>query len=308
MVDRGMLGGLHPFIKLLVLAMLMLASMLVVVFIGMVTALPFAGPEIFKQLTAGAAGNLNLLQYLQVLSHLGLFVVPGLVFAFLMGRKPLDYLQGQRMPSAANLLIPALIMTAVVPVVYTLMQFNQQLSLPEAMSGLEQWMRQTELAAEVMMERFLNVSGAQALLFNLFMIAVLPAIGEEFIFRGAVQRVFRQWTGNVHVAVFIAAVLFSAMHLQFFGFLPRLLLGMVLGYMFVMTKNIWVPVFAHFFNNAAAVILYYLAYNTDFINTEAIAGSRFSLLIIVLSVWVTSMLFFAMKRLEKKQAHNKSSS
>ena len=300
MVDRGMLGGLHPFIKLLVLALLMLAGLLVVVFIGVLAALPFAGLGVFDQLTGGAADNLNMLRYLQILSHLGLFVVPGLVFAFLMDRKPLDYLQGQRIPNAVNLLIPVLIMTALVPVVHALMQLNQQLSLPEAMSSLEQWMRQTEDAAEVMMERFLNVSGTRALLFNLLMIAVLPAIGEEFIFRGAVQRIFRQWTGNVHLAVFIAALLFSAMHLQFYGFLPRLLLGLVLGYMFVMSKNIWVPVFAHFFNNAAAVIVYYIAYNTDVISPEAMAGSRFSFLIIALSVWVTSMLFFAMKRFDKK--------
>ncbi len=300
MIDRGMLGGLHPFMKLLLLALLMLVGLLVVVFVGMVAALPFAGPDIFKQLTAGAAANLNILRYIQVLSHLGLFVVPGLMLAFLVGRKPLDYLQGQRIPGAANLLITALIMIAVVPAVHALMQLNQQLSLPEAMSGLEQWMRTTEDAAEVMMEKFLNVSGTQALLFNLFMVAVLPAIGEEFIFRGAVQRIFSQWTGNVHVAVFIAAVLFSAMHLQFFGFLPRLLLGLILGYMFVITKNIWVPVFAHFFNNAAAVIVYYLAYNTDLISPEAMTGSRFSLLIIGLSVGVTSMLFFAMKRIDKK--------
>lgn len=300
MVDRGMLGGLHPFMKLLALTLLMLAGLLVVVFIGVLAALPFAGLGVFDQLTGGAAGNLNMLRYLQILSHLGLFVVPGLVFAFLMGRKPLDYLQGQRIPNAVNLLIPALIMTALIPVVHALMQLNQQLSLPEAMSSLEQWMRQTEDAAEVMMERFLNVSGTRALLFNLLMIAVLPAIGEEFIFRGAVQRIFRQWTGNVHLAVFIAALLFSAMHLQFYGFLPRLLLGLVLGYMFVMSKNIWVPVFAHFFNNAAAVIVYYIAYNTDVISPEAMAGSRFSFLIIALSVVVTSMLFLAMKRFDKK--------
>lgn len=300
MVDRGMLGGLHPFVKLLLLAMLMLAGMLVIVFVGILAALPFAGMGIFEQLTGGAADNLNILRYLQILSHFGLFVIPGLVFAFLVGHKPLDYLQGNRIPGAINFLIPALVMTAVVPAVHALMQLNQQLSLPEAMSGLEHWMRQTEDAAEVMMERLLNVSGTRALLFNLFMIAVLPAIGEEFIFRGAVQRIFRQWTGNVHVAVFIAAVLFSAMHLQFYGFLPRLLLGIILGYMFVMTNNIWVPVFAHFFNNAAAVIVFHTAYNTDLISPDAMAGSQFSLLIIAVSVWVTAMLFLAMKRFNKK--------
>ena len=300
MVDRGMLGGLHPFVKLLLLAMLMLASMLVVVFIGMLAALPFTGLGIFEQLTGAETSHLNLLRYLQILSHLGLFVLPGLVFAFLVDRKPLDYFQGQRIPNALNLLIAALIMIAAVPVVHSLMQFNQHLTLPEVMSDIEQWMRQTEDAAEVMMERFLNVSTTQALLFNLLMIAALPAVGEEFIFRGALQRIFRQWTGNIHVAVFIAAVLFSAMHLQFYGFLPRLLLGLLLGYMFVLTKNIWVPVFAHFFNNAAAVILFYVAYNTDIISPEAMTGGQFSLVVIAFSVWITSMLFFAMKRFAKK--------
>jgi uncharacterized protein len=300
MIDRGMLGGLHPFIKLLALALLMLVSLLVVFFLGMLAALPFTGFKIFEEMAGAAGGSLNMLRYIQIISHLGLFIVPGLVFAFLVGRNPLNYLQGQRLPRLINLLIPALIITAVVPVVYTLMQLNQQLSLPGALSGLEQWMRQTEDAAEAMIEQFLNVSGMGALLFNLLMIAVLPAIGEEFIFRGALQRIFRQWTGNVHLAVFIAAILFSALHLQFFGFLPRLLLGLLLGYMFVMTKNIWVPVFAHFFNNAAAVIMYYIAYNTDVISLEDMTGNRFSLLIIIFSVWVTSMLFWAMKRFNKK--------
>jgi len=301
MVDRGMLGELHPFMKLLLLALLMLASVIVVAFIGMMGALPFAGPGVFEQFTGGGTtDNLNFLRYLQIISHLGLFVVPGLVFAFLMGPNPLYYLQGQRLPRLINLLISTLIIVAIVPVVYALMQINQQLSLPEALSGLEQWMRQTEDAAEAMIEQFLNVRGIGALLFNLLMIAVLPAIGEEFIFRGALQRIFRQWTGNVHLAVFMAAILFSAMHLQFFGFLPRMLLGLLLGYMFVMTKNIWVPVFAHFFNNAAAVIMYYIAYNTDIISPEDMAGSRFSLLIILFSMWVTSMLFWGMKRFNKQ--------
>lgn len=299
MNDQGMLGGLHPFMKLLLLVLLMISGMLVVFFIGMVVTLPFSGLDLFDQLRGGDRNNLNMLRYLQILSHLGLFVIPGFLFAYLVDRRPMRYLRGGRIPRTASLVFSALLMIAAVPVVYVLMQYNQQLSLPEALGNLEQWMRQSEDAAEEMMAQFLNVSGGRAYFFNIMMIAVLPAIGEEFIFRGAIQRIFKQWTGSSHLAVFIAAVLFSAMHLQFFRFLPLLLLGIFLGYMFVITKNIWVPVFAHFFNNAAAVTFYYLAYNTDMFSTNAIAGGWLALYIIVLSIAATIWLFIAMKRIEK---------
>jgi membrane protease YdiL (CAAX protease family) len=160
-----------------------------------------------------------------------------------------------------------MIMVAALPLVNFLMEINLKLSLPQSLSGIEEWMRRAEEGAEVVTKMFLGVGSWQALLFNIFMIAVIPAIGEEFIFRGILLKVLRQWFGSVHAAVWLSAFLFSAMHMQFFGFLPRLFLGLVLGYMFVWSGNIWVPVFAHFFNNAAAVIIYYLHYN-ERINIE----------------------------------------
>ncbi len=256
MDDKGILGGLHPFMKLLLLVLLMFGSALVVLVIGMLVGTLFFGTEILSGMGADPA-NVAYLRYVQIISHLGLFITASLLFAFLVGQHPMAYLQGQRSPNGRSLWLSAAIMLAAVPLVYYLGYLNQSLSLPESFKALESWMRQMEDSAEEITRLLLDVSSWQGLLFNLFMIAVIPAIGEEFIFRGALQRIFRQWTGSTHVAVLLAAVLFSAMHLQFFGFLPRLLLGILLGYMMVYTKNIWVPVFAHFFNNAAAVILYY---------------------------------------------------
>jgi membrane protease YdiL (CAAX protease family) len=91
------------------------------------------------------------------------------------------------------------------------------------------------------------------------MVAVLPALGEELVFRGILLRHFREWTRNIHVAIFISAFLFSAMHLQFYGFLPRFLMGILFGYMLYWTGSIWVPIMAHFFNNAAAVVVAFLS-------------------------------------------------
>ena len=261
MKDQGILGGLHPFAKLLLLILTMLASTLVIVTLGMLLAMPFLGTEVLNMREGFEAVNINFLKYAQLLSHLGLFVAASLIFAFLVGRNPMTYLQGRKAPMFSGLIISVLIMLAALPMVNYVMELNQQFSLPESLGRLEEWMRQSEDAAEEMTERFLDVSSWQGLVFNIFLIAVVPAVGEEFIFRGALQRILRQWFGNVHIAVIVAAILFSAMHLQFYGFLPRLLLGLVLGYMFIITGNIWVPVVAHFFNNAAAVLMHFMVHN-----------------------------------------------
>ena len=262
MEDRGVLGAAHPAAKLVLLAILALAGLFLTLIIGMLVAIPFFGQEVFNQLLQGSGldltNNLNFSRYFQTLSHIGLFIVPSVVFGILVGRRPFIYLKGKQKPWLVSLLISALIMLAALPLVNFLMEINFKLSLPQAFSGIEEWMRRAEEGAELVTKMFLGVSTWQALLFNIFMIAVIPAIGEEFIFRGILLKLLRQWFGSVHAAVWLSAFLFSAMHMQFFGFLPRLFLGLVLGYMFVWSGNIWVPVFAHFFNNAAAVIIYFL--------------------------------------------------
>ena len=93
-----------------------------------------------------------------------------------------------------------------------------------------------------------------AMLFNLFMIAVLPAIGEEFIFRGVFQKILYNLIKNNHLAVWMTAFIFSAIHLQFYGFIPRLILGLAFGYLFLWSRTIWLPVIAHFVNNAVPTI------------------------------------------------------
>ncbi|TVR43105.1 MAG: CPBP family intramembrane metalloprotease [Bacteroidia bacterium] len=296
MEDKGMLGSLHPILKLLLLLLVMLVSALVVFVIGMLVALPFFGTAVFETMDPRSV-DINLLRYVQILSHLGLFITAALVFAFLMNRRPIVYLQAMHIPKGKSLLISAAIMLVVVPLVFYLTQINQMLTLPESLQGIENWMRRTEDSAQEMTKLLLDVSTVQGLLFNIFMIAVIPAIGEEFIFRGAVQRIFRQWTGSIHVAVIVAAVLFSAMHMQFYGFLPRLLLGMVLGYMMVFTGNIWVPVFAHFFNNALAVTVFFLISGTDSdLDMDSLPEIPYAYIPAILSAILTLFLFRMLAR------------
>ncbi len=293
--DEGIMGGLHPFVKILLLGLVMIVSLLVVLIFGLLLTIPFFGMDLIYSYQTGHL-SLYMLRYIQILSHLGLFVVASLVFAHLVGGEPLRYLQAKFIPGGRIILYSAIIMLVAVPLVYFLAHLNQQMSLPEALSGLEEWMRQTEDAAEQMTERLLNVTSWQGLLFNIFMIAVIPAIGEEFIFRGALQRIFHQWFGNVHVAVIVAGIVFSAIHFQFYGFLPRALLGIMLGYMFVVTGNIWVPVFAHFFNNAAAVTMHYYIYNSGMdVDMDSMGAHSLSIIPAAISLVVVCILFRMMK-------------
>ena len=84
--------------------------------------------------------------------------------------------------------------------------------------------------------------------------AILPAIGEELLFRGVFQRLLTEWTRNIHWGIILAALLFSFFHFEFYGFLPRFLLGVFFGYLFVWTSSIWVPILAHFTNNFIIVV------------------------------------------------------
>ena len=154
-------------------------------------------------------------------------------------------------------------------------------------------MKNTEEMAAELTEAFLKVDGVSGLVFNLFMIAFLPAIGEEFFFRGVVQRIFTRMTRNHHSGIWISAILFSAIHMQFYGFLPRMLLGVLFGYLLVWSGTIWLPVVAHFFNNAFAVIAMYFIgkgmINPEIENIGSSSGSYYlaaiSLGFIFLIMW-----------------------
>lgn len=152
-----------------------------------------------------------------------------------------------------------LVLIVSLPFINWVVLLNNQLHLPEILSGVERWMRDSEDKAQALTDAFLLTGTWGGFLVNLTMIALLAAVGEELIFRGILVRLFREWTWNVHLAVMIPALLFSALHLQFYGFFGRFILGVVLGYLFVLSGSLWVPVIVHFFNNAMAVLASFLS-------------------------------------------------
>ena len=153
-------------------------------------------------------------------------------------------------------------MIALAPLVSLTAYYNEQLTFPESMSALEQMMRSFAELNKSAMSKLLANDSIGGIILNVFVIAVMAALVEEFFFRGCLQQIMIKITQNVHVGVWITAVIFSAIHFDIYGFVPRILLGAGLGYLFVWTGNIWYPIIAHFVNNASIVLLQQLYYKT----------------------------------------------
>ena len=198
------------------------------------------------------------MKWLQLLQSVATFLLPALAGAYLWSNTPMQWLHLNKKPSWQEASAAVVIMLLAIPGINLLSTWNQQMVLPEWMSGIEQWMRMQEDAAAQLTEQFLRVDTVGGLLVNIGLMALLPAVGEELTFRGVVQGMF---TRNKHVAIWATAAIFSFVHMQFYGFLPRMLLGAMFGYMLWWTGSLWVPMLMHFVNNCAAVVVAYLAYN-----------------------------------------------
>lgn len=206
----------------------------------------------------GVSGNLmqnpDAMRLMQLISAIGTFLFPALAVAWLCSPAPAEYLRMKKSPDIKILFLVLVSMFLMSPSISLTALLNKQLVLPSFMAPVENWMRAQETLAEQLTSMLLAGDGLMNLLANLLVIAVMAGITEEFLFRGALQRIIGKWTSNHHIVIWTAAIIFSAFHMQFYGFLPRMLLGAYFGYLLYWSRNIWIPVFAHFVNNAFAVI------------------------------------------------------
>lgn len=159
-------------------------------------------------------------------------------------------------------IIAVCLMLVASPGINLLSYLNQQMTLPACFSGIEAWMQQQEEAAAVLTERFLLTDSIGIFIVNILLMALLPAMAEELTFRGVLQHLFtpRTCTRIPHIAIWATAIVFSAIHCQFYGFIPRMLLGAVFGYALAWSGSLWLPMLMHFTNNALAVVVYFTAH------------------------------------------------
>lgn len=228
----------------------------------------------------------------QGISSIMMFVVPPIVYYYVTRSEHRMHDLGLRRvntPWYFFILIGIILMFVSLPVTNQLTRWNEAMSLGGAFAKLEEYLKTMEEMAAATTEKMLNADSIGGLLLNLLVIALIPAIGEELTFRGVLQQGLTRKM-NPHAAIILSAAIFSFIHFQFYGFLPRMFLGILLGYMFYVSGSLWTSITMHFVNNGTAVLLYYLN-NKGVINIDADHfGEVQSLWLVALSLVVTVAL------------------
>lgn len=189
------------------------------------------------------------------LQSLFMFFLPAICIA-VWTDLPSKYLNLQKSSNIYNFTASAILLFIIsMPMISLTTQLNERMILPKQLADIEAWMRNSEQTAEAVTQRLLQGKDLLGFISNILLIGAFTAISEEFFFRGVLQREIELWTKSGHWSVWITAFIFSAIHLQFFGFFPRLILGALLGYLFLFSRNLWVPITAHFFNNASVIVV-----------------------------------------------------
>ena len=187
-----------------------------------------------------------------------LFVASPLITARLITTQPLKYLSLTTLPTLKQIVWVTVAMLVMTPALNLIVSWNEAMHLPDFMSGIEDWMRANEDSAMEATKKLLSINTVGALITTVFLVGALTGVGEELTFRGILQNLVTEKSNNHHIAIWITAILFSAIHFQFFGFFPRMLLGAFFGYLLVWSRSIWLPIYAHFLNNSMAVVAAYM--------------------------------------------------
>jgi hypothetical protein len=247
------LKNLSPQSGLLLSFILLFIGLLTFLFLGLVAAAAYSGNwDIFSHLTpiSGTVEGLMSIRIMQMFQTIGMFIFPAVVLSLLVSQTPQKFLGLNRFKKS-DLIISIAIMVLLIPGINLIASLNAEIPVPE-------WMHRMEQSAEELIKSLLITDNFRVFSFNLFVVAVLPAIGEELFFRSLLQKYFIKLTKSTTAGIIITSFLFSAIHFQFLGFIPRFLLGMVFGYLYVWTGSIKIPIIIHFVNNGIAVFLYYL--------------------------------------------------
>ena len=202
-------------------------------------------------------GSKNMMLLL-ILQDVLAFILPAIVSMAIFYRRPWHAMALDRAPSGKALLVVLAFYIVSMPALNWLVAANEAMSLPASLSGLEHWMRAMEDGAAETTRQILDIHTVGSLLACVSVVGIMAGLSEEILFRGAMLRMMQDSRMNRHVAVWIVAIIFSAFHLQFYGFFPRMVLGLWLGYLLVWTGSLWVPIIAHTLNNSTVVIFSYL--------------------------------------------------
>jgi membrane protease YdiL (CAAX protease family) len=194
--------------------------------------------------------DLNTLRYAQMIASLVSFLLPALIFSKLKVQSITKYANAHIGFSLLFLILIPLLIVSLYPLINVSFFINKWI-------GLNEIMKDTQGEYKMLVDALLKDNTTYVLILNIITVAFLPAIAEEWIFRGTFQKLLSEKL-NIHIAVFLASVIFSIVHMEFSGFIPRIILGMFLGYLFYYSGSLWASIFAHAVNNGSQVIFMYL--------------------------------------------------
>jgi uncharacterized protein len=222
----------------------------------------------------------------------GLIIIPGLYLFGIEKQNPIDWIKSKSSSLLILLVVAILTITFFAPN-SIFIEWNANFVFPEVLKEFGSWARERENLAEEFTKFFVTFETNTDFLIGLVVIAVLPAIGEELVFRGMLQPELFRATGNHHAAIWISAIIFSAFHMQFFGFVPRMLLGALFGYLYVWSGNLFLSMFAHFINNGFSVLMMYL-YQRGIITVdlESPEAAPLTAVVIFTSIFIALLYYF----------------
>ncbi len=208
-------------------------------------------------LMAVGSNKLAMMRIGIVVQDVFMLVAPAVLTAVLVTHRPVEMLSLGKFPRLQPLLLGILTLVVATPLMEGIVLWNQNITLPHSMAAFENFMRQLEEQAGGSVEFLLGPHTVGNLMVSILLVGVLTGFSEELFFRGALQRLLASTRMGSHAAIWIAAFVFSAVHLQFFGFVPRLLLGAFFGYLLLWSGSIWLPMIAHTLNNSLYIITRY---------------------------------------------------
>jgi membrane protease YdiL (CAAX protease family) len=186
-------------------------------------------------------------------------VVPAIVTAVVITRRPAEFLAVKTAPQFKSIIIAILTLIAATPAMNLIIHWNESISLPESMSAFEQELKMLEESSRLSVQILQGENTVLNLIVSILIIGVAAGFSEELFFRGTLQNLIHTGGYKSHYAIWITAIVFSALHLQFYGFVPRILLGAYFGYVLIWTRSLWVPISVHAFNNIAYIVAQWVA-------------------------------------------------
>ena len=231
------------------LALFMVGGMLLFSSFGsLIVLLIYHTPSILE-----ASDPVTAIRISQTFTTIGAFLLPALLFAYCQNRQCFQYNAANRKPEFSMTIIVLILSITLLPVVSMLSLFNMQIMPQEG--AVAEFMRNLEDAANHILEMVTSRRSTWDLVANMLVFAVLAGVCEEFFFQGALQPLMMNWTKNPHIGILLTALIFSALHFQFYGFIPRFLLGVYLGYLFYWSRSLWLPILAHVLHNALSLMV-----------------------------------------------------